>query len=483
MKSLGIRILAAALPTLWLLTAGLEAQERFRRTPPPPEPLPALRLPNIEQATLSNGLKVAVVFRDGLPLLSLQLVVFSGENASPSDLPGTATAAAHMFDRSTLRRSAADIEGLIDAMGGTLDVTVQQEMTIISLTFLEEHLDDALRLVSERLLQPVFSEPDWIEVRRDLSYSLLLQEEEPAFISRRILLQRLYHGSPVHEPLLGSGHFRIIRARDIADFADTHYRPNNALIVLAGNISFRTATRKVSHYLNTWQPGPPPGPSAPPPRPNSELRICFVDMPQTAEATICLGNIIPPISGPEYFPLLVLNQVLGGTPHSRLFLNLRESKAYAYYAFSENLFLGSHGVFLVRARVTPEAVAEAVTEILREIRRATAERILPAEIEQAKSYLIGHFPLSLESPEQLSRRVAAIQAYRLGSRHWDRYLENIMLVSAETVHATAQKLSLNTPLVVVTGDRSRLLEHLRHFDKIEVYDKKGELQYTLVKER
>ncbi len=478
-----IRSLAVFFTALTWIFAGLAAQERFRRTPPPPEPFPSLRLPNIEQATLSNGLKLAVVFREGLQLISLQLVILSGENASPPRLPGLAAAAACMFERGTMRRSASDIEGLIDAMGGSLNVTVQQDATFISYTFLEDYLDNALSLLSEIILQPAYNELDWLDVRRTMASSLQNMEEDPDFISRRLLLRRLYENSPVREPLLGAGQFRAINLRDISDFTKRHYRPNNALMVLAGNISLRTATRKVSHFLNTWEAGPSGSDRLPSPQPNSSLRVCFVDMPRAPAATICLGNIIPSISSPLHFPLQVFNQVLGGTPNSRLFLNLRESKAIAYYAFSENLLMASHGVFMVRARVTPEAVAPAISEILREIRRAMTERILPMEIEQAKSYLIGHFPLALESLDQLSMRVAALLAYRLGGDYWDRYVENTMLVSSEAVQSCAQQLPLLAPLVVVAGDQSVLLEHLRNFEKVEVYDKKGDLQYTLVKER
>jgi zinc protease len=462
---------------------GLGGQERFRRTPPLPEPLLALRLPNIESATLSNGLKLAVAYRQGLPLLSLQLVILSGENSSPLQLPGCATAAAHMFDRGTLTSSALKIEERIDSLGGSLSISVHPDITLISFTFLEEYLDSALELLAEMILQPLWTEQEWVNIRRILTYELQDKENDPDFVARRLLFRLLYRKQPAREALLSSDLFRNMRLKDVSDFAVRHYRPNNALLVLAGDISLRTAARKVSHYLNTWPPLPGESPPSQSPRPNSDLRLCFVDVPGSAECTIFLGNIGPPASTPDFFSLLVFNQLLGGTPYSRFFLNLRESKAYAYYAFSEIIFLNTHSIFLVRARVRPAAAAAAVAEILREMRRAMTERVLPAEIEQAKSYLLGNVPLTIERLERFSDRVAELQAFRLGPDHWNQFMENIMLVSGETVQEAVQNLPLLSPVVVIAGDQSILVDPLRSFEKVEVYDKKGELQYSLSKEK
>jgi zinc protease len=461
----------------------LLGQERFRKTPPLPEPLPAVRLPNIESVTLSNGLRVAVAFREGVPLLSLELVILAGENSSPLQLPGAATVAAHMLDRGTAVSSASQIEERIAALGGRLSIAVQPDTTSISFTFLEEYLDDALELLAEMILQPLWTEQEIANVRRTLSFSLRDKENDSDFVARRLLFRLLYRNQAVREALLSSELFRKIRLRDVSDFAGQFYRPNNTLLVLAGNINLRTAVRKVSHFFNTWAPVPLESPPPPPPRPNAEFKLVVVDMRGADDCLIYLGNIGPPASSTDFFPLLVFNQLLGGTPNSRLFLNLRESKAYAYFAFSENAFLARHSIFLVRARVRPEAADASVTEILREFRRVMTERIMPAEIEQAKSYLLGNFPLTIERLERFSARVAELQAFRLGQDYWDRFMENIMLVNAETVQETAQKLPLLSPIVVLAGDLTFLADHLKSFEKVEVYDKKGALQYTLVKEK
>ena len=463
--------------------ASLLGQERFRKSPPPPEPLPALRLPNIESATLSNGLKVAVAFRQGVPLLSLQLIILAGENSSPPQLPGTATAAARMLDQGTTGASASRIEERVDALGGSLSIAVQPDQTQISLTFLEEYLDSALELLAEMILQPLWTEQEIANVRRSLAFTLRDRENDPDFLARRLLIRQLYRNQAAREALLSSDLFRNVRLRDVADFTARFYRPNNALLVLAGNINLRTAVRKISHFFNTWQPLPLGLPPAPSPRANSDLRVCLMDVPSAGECTICLGNIGPPASSPDYFSLLVFNQLLGGTLNSRLLLNLRESKSYAYFAFSENVFLATHSIFFIRAKVRAEAADSSILEILRELRRAMTERITPAEIEQAKSYLLGNFPLSIEPLERFSARVAELQAYRLGPDYWGRFMENIMLVNAETVQEAVQKLPLLTPVVVLAGDLSFLADHLKSFEKVEVYDKKGSLLYTLVKEK
>jgi predicted Zn-dependent peptidase len=194
-----------------------------------------------------------------------------------------------------------------------------------------------------------------------------------------------------------------------------------------------------------------------------------------------LGEVIFPRADPDAFAFSVLNQVLGGTQNSRLLLNLRESKEYAYYAFSQmDLFRGC-GVFSVRARVIPSAAPAAVQEALKELDRIAREKVSAFEIEQAKQFLIGRFPLQLNRLDSLAGHVSDIVAFALGDAHWNRYFENIMLVDSNKVFQVAQKYLLAKPAVVLVGNRSSLVDHLREIDRLDVYDARGVFRYTLTK--
>jgi predicted Zn-dependent peptidase len=177
----------------------------------------------------------------------------------------------------------------------------------------------------------------------------------------------------------------------------------------------------------------------------------------------------------------VLNQVLGGTQNSRLLLNLRESKEYAYYAFSQVDLYRGWGVFSVRARVVPSAGAAAVQEALKELDRIAQEKVSAFEIEQAKQLLIGRFPLQLGRLDSLAVHVSDIASFALGEGYWNRYFENIMLVDANRVFEVAQKYLLAKPAVVIVGSRSSLADHLREIDQLDVYDARGVFRYTLTK--
>ena len=163
-------------------------------------------------------------------------------------------------------------------------------------------------------------------------------------------------------------------------------------------------------------------------------------------------------------------------------MNLRESKGYAYYAFSNLELFKASGVFLVRAKVRPEVTYAAVNEALGEMKRITEQKFPSYEIEQAKSYLIGNFPLDIETLDNLSLKIAHIKAFQMGEEHWDKYYENVMLIDADKVFETAQKYPLLTPVVVIVGDKDILIDHLIEFEEIEVY-KKGILQYSIRKEK
>ncbi len=247
-------------------------------------------------------------------------------------------------------------------------------------------------------------------------------------------------------------------------------------------MSLGTAARKVSRYFQTWKSKNRDIPPLPSPIPNDKVKVCFVHIPEEKQATIYMGNILTPVSSADVFPLLVMNQVLGGTATSRLFMNLRESKGYAYYTFSQLELFKICGVFYVRTRVKSEVIQAAVTEILSEMEKITKQKIPSFEIEQAKSYLIGNFPLNIQTLDNLSLKVVQMQALELSEEHWDDYYQNIMLIDSNRVYEAVQKHSFLTPVIVIVGDREILNEHLTEFNEVEVYDQKGVLQYTLTKE-
>ncbi len=464
-----------------LLYGASAAQDRFRKSPPLPDPLPELRLPPIESAVLSNGLTVAVVRKPSSPTISLQVVVLAGEADSPPKLPGVASVAARMIGRGAEPLSSAEIENRIESMGGELAAEISLERTVFTFDVLEEDLDRALEILGAVFLRASFPEKALDSVERALYYDLVERQKDPEFVAKRQLMRHLFKGHPFGTATYNEDVIKNIARGDVVAFYDRYYRPNNTILVLAGNMNLQTASRKVSHYFNTWAPRTLERFFLPPPAPNLREQVTFVDIPQAREATIFLGNIIPPATSSDHFPFTVLNQILGGTPGSRLFMNLRESKGYAYYAFSGADLYKTCGVFWVRARVTPEAVVPSVREILREIGPAAVEKVTSFEIEQAKSFLIGNFPLKNESLSDLASRAAQVRSFDLGDDQWNRYTQNIILVNLERVLETGRRVLEPPPVVVIAGSIQELAGNIREFDRVDVYDIQGNLKWTINK--
>jgi len=485
MKTITRSATLAGLAVVWLSSLGsaaLFSQERFRRVAPPPDPLPELRLPNVETVTLTNGLTLSTVYRDGQPFINIQFLVLAGEAASPKGLPGLASFTANMLPRGTLQLSSANIEERVESLGGRFTVSTRLDYTLFSFQFLEEYLDQALDLLGQLILQQSFSERELGLVRYTMYYDLLSQEKDPTFVARRHLLRELFRNHPYGQGFFNKEAVKNIKLADVSDFFQTYYRPDRTHIILTGNVNLREAIRKVSHVFNTWTRGPAARAPLPLPPANKELRVVFIDVPAAPDGIILAGNIVPAMTSPDYFPLTVFHQVLGGSVNSRLILNLRESKGYAYYVFSELDAFPGFGLFFIRARVAPEFVFASVREILKEVRQNMAEKLPPAEVEQAKTFLLGNFPLTIERLEDFSNRITELKALGLGDNYWSRYYENTMLVDAERVFQVAQSLPLLTPIIVIAGDKTVLAGQLKYFDKVDIYNAQGAFQYSLIKE-
>lgn len=456
-------------------------QERFRNSPPHPDPLPKLNLPELESAILSNGLELSVVRRQNFPFISLRLIILSGESASPEKLPGLATFTANMLNKGTIHRTSSEIAETIESMGGHFLISIHPDYSMLSLTFLEEYLDEALQILSEMILFPEFTRKEIENVKRTLYYDLLGRSSDPEFVARRLMFQVLFQDHAYRKYEYNEDVIKNLNRKDLLVFFDNFYRPNNAKLILVGNLNLPTAARKVSRYFNTWKKNDTGTKRLAAPKPNDKLKICLADIPHCKEATVFLGNVILPEIQEDFFTFLVLNQVLGGSPSSRLFMNLRETKEYAYYAFSSVNFFKTCGIFSMLSKVRPEVISDSVVEMLKEIQKIQKEKIPNFEIEQAKSRLIGHFPLSIQTLDDLSSKVAEIQVFNFEDSQWNKYYENIMYIDSDKVWKAAKKSSIQSPVVIIAGDKNILIDYLKDFEELEIYDSKGIYQYKIAR--
>jgi predicted Zn-dependent peptidase len=456
------------------LHSTLLSQERFRRTPPIPEPFPALQLPGIQTTSLYNGLTLWVIPKSDHPIISLKIIVSAGESSSPENLPGLATLTAHSISRGVSDFSSSEIEEMIEFIGGNFSTEIHPDYSLFSFTFLEEYFDQALDLLSRMLIRPTFIRREIDSVRTAVYYDLLEKSNEPDFFAERQLLRTLFTNHAYEKSTFNEDVLKSITQKDIASFFYDHYRPNNTQIVFTGNKNFNTVFNKARRFFNRWQRKEMNQSTPPPPEPQKEMKVCFIETPRAKDAIIYMGNIVMAATDPDIFPLIVMNQVLGGTPNSRLFMNLRESKQYAYNAFSKIDNFKSCSVFSIRARVRPEVVESSIMEIFKDINLITTKKIPGFDIEQAKSYLIGNFPLQIETYDDLTKKVAEHKAFNLEDEHWNKYYENIMLINSEKVFELTKKLPLMNPVIVVVGDGDIVLNQFGKFIKeVDIYNKKG----------
>lgn len=473
-RSRKLRHCLTGLLLLALCSLNLQPQERFRRNPPYPEPLNPMKFPPVESGVLSSGLRVATMTRLNKPLFDLLVIVQAGENDSPRQLSGLATVTAEMLLKGTLSLSSAAIEEQMERLGIRGNIEVGADYIIYSFSFLEENLEDTLRLVGSLFYEPIFSSLELSAIKRDFYYQQLARKKDPEKSGYDFFLTRLFAGSGYNPGVIDEESIRNISQKDVISFYQRFIRPNNSLVILDGNINLNNASRKISQAFYRWIPRPVEPTPAPHLTNLNYQSIVFLDLP-SPDVSVIIGNAVSPLGSGDYHALLVLNQLIGGSPTSRLFLNLRESKGLAYYAFSQLSFFKNNGLFWIRVKSSPPAVGQVVKDVGAQLNSLLEERIDPLELEKAKAYLAGNFPLENQLPEQRAKRIGFQFIYQLPSDFWNKYYENLLMVSSERVQEVARQYFTRQPLIVISGDFQACLDSLREIDRIEVYNQKGQL--------
>ena len=463
------------------LIVSLLAQERFRKSPPAPFPLPPLNIKPIESVKLSNGLQVSLFSQPDLPFTHLDLIIMTGETLSPDNLPGLATMTTRMIGLETRQLSSEKIKETIELLGGSFQAQTYLDYSSLTLEVLADYTDKALALFQQFLLSPSFNLKVFDQLKREIYYDLVRKSINSEFLAKRLLFQLLFNNHPYRKIAYTRDDIRKIQLKDVKMFFDQYILPNNSRIIFIGNLDLKTAAKKTSQALFSWKKRPLATTTFSPPLPATKIKIGLIHLPQRKDVTIYLGNVVFPKSKKDSFAYSVLSHILGGNTYSRLFLRLRETKGYAYYAFSEFELLKNCGLFTVRARVRPEVLEESLQEIFAVLREIIIDqKVANYELEQAKSFLIGRMPVELESLNNLAFRLTSMSIYGYGNEYWQKYYANIMEVTPDDVFQVGQNSALLTPIITLSGDKEIISNHLKSLS-IDLYDLNGQYLSTLKK--
>jgi len=445
------------------MTATVEPNRTDRTVPPSLGAPPTLELPPIHRHRLSNGLAVLIVEQRDLPVVDLQLVVRAGAAADSPAQAGRASLTAELLDEGTANHDALGLAEAIDYLGAELETAASWDASFVSLHVLTPRLAPALQLLAEVVLTPTFPEAEVERVRDERLAYLLQQQDEPRALASRAFAGVVYGAEhPYGAPVLGTRESVARLDRDaLVEFYRTYYRPNNAFLVAVGDVDAATLLPLLEQAFAGWTPAEVPAIRVPPPPPAGATAIHLVDRPGSAQSEIRVGLAGPPRATPDYFPLVVMNTVLGGSFTSRLNMALREERGYTYGAGSGFDFRQGAGPFVASSAVFTGVTDSALVVFFDEIRRIRDEPVPAEELDRAKNYVALGLPRGLETTAEVAARVAEIELYGLGDDYLTRYMDRVRAVTAEDVQRVARRyLDPDHLAVIVVGDRGEIEEAL-----------------------
>ncbi|MEK7667861.1 MAG: pitrilysin family protein [Gemmatimonadota bacterium] len=462
----GAVVLATGAGLVSLAPAGdLAAQALDRTRPPALGPAPTLRLPAVQTATLPNGLQLAVVEMHEVPVVDLTLILDAGAVADPADLPGLATFTANMLDEGAGQRSALQISEEAGFLGARLTTAAGFDAASVGLHVSKRQLGAALDLMADVVLRPTFADSE-IARQRELRRTAILQQRDQPVAMAGIAFPAIVFGGvhPYGRPINGSEASTAALTRDrVVEFYQGYYRPGNAKLLIVGDITLIEARRLIAARFGAWQRGEPraTAPAAPVPAPAART-FYLVDKPGAAQSVIRIGHVGVARDNPDYFPLEVMNTILGGSFTSRLNQNLRETHGYTYGANSQFAMRRMAGPFQAGASVQSAKTDSSLIEFLQELRRIRDEAVPQAELDKAKAYIALGLPGNFETTSGAAAQFRDLLTYGLPLTYYNTYIQHINAVTAADVLRVArQYVNPDRFAVVVVGDRSQIEAGIR----------------------
>lgn len=433
----------------------------------------ALRLPPVQRHRLSNGLEVLIAERRELPVVDVQIVVRAGAYGDSAANAGRAALVAELLDQGTATRSATQIAEQAELLGASLHTRGSWDFCTAALHVLSPRLEPALDLLADVVCNASFPEPE-LERKRDERLAAIMQElDEPRVLASHAHAGVLYgSGHPFGLPLGGTRASVEQIARDgIREFYDSRFGPDNAYMLLVGDVDADTVLPLLERMFGGWSAGARVPGVAHEILPRDGISVHIVDRPGAPQSELRVGLPGPQRLCDDYFPLLVANTVLGGAFTSRLNMLLREEKSYTYGAGSRIAFRAGGGPFVASTAVFTGATADSVDSIVREVRRLGDEAVPTDELDRAKNNIVLGLPRTFETTGDIAEHLSEVALYGLPADYYEKFAARVRAVSAaEVQHATARWLVADRLAVVAAGDAAAIRGELEKLGIGEVHE-------------
>jgi zinc protease len=432
------------------------AQGAFDRSKPPElGPPPRVSLPPINTRQLPNGLKLMIVEQHELPLADFVLLVGSGSTADPANKPGIANLISAMLREGTTTRKSLEIADQIAFLGIRLSPTSSWESSTLSLHTPTAQLDSALALFADVALHPSFPANEFERVRKTQLTELLQLRDQGSAIASLVFPAIIYgNAHPYGAPSQGTeASVKSLTTADLQSYYQANFRPNNATLIVVGDVTPAQVEQKINSLFGGWQRGDVPQLNYSEPPKSGSTTIYLIDKPGAAQSSFRIGAVGVPRSTQDYFALTVMNTILGGSFTSRLNQNLRETRGYTYGAGSRFDMRRAAGPFLASAEIVTAKSDSALLEFMKEL-NGIRQLVLPAELSRAKRYLQLQLPGNFETTQQIAAALVPVALYGLPLDYYNNYVQNIEgITQADVARVAQQYINPGSLAIVIVGDR------------------------------
>lgn len=444
-----------------------------KETPPEPTKMKKLSFPDFKEFDLDNGLDVVVVEHHEQPVASIWLAVRAGSVLDPEGKSSLAQYTASLINKGTADKTAEELAEWIESKGGTFNANASNDYTVFTCSILSDYLDTAYEFMAHVVTGATFPADELEKEQKRVKTALEFQLSDPGSMADRHFAEVVYGHHPYAvQPTPETA--EAVTRDDIVAFHERNFVANNAIMFVVGDVKHKQVKKDVKKYFGDWREGTPEEAVYPAPPERTARNISLYHRPGSVQTNLYVGHLGLRPTDPDWAKVTVGNRILGGGATGRLFMDLREEKGWTYGAYSNFTKPVDMGYFRATANVRTEVTDSALTEMLTLIKGIVDEPVADDELADAKSYLIGNFPTTIETPSQIASQIGQVKLLGLDKSYLENYRKEIAKVTKEDVQSAMQKhVHPDRLAVVAVGDATEVMDKIEPIAAVALYDIEG----------